>query len=306
MKLPKKMVVLPVWGLVGCLYAGVSVERRSLILALQVSEGAVMTPLEVASLKSSAWVCCRGGEMVGAILPYVQVVGADEKKVATNLLAELDGEICRNYGDSRQQKFGRWYGFIESRVWAVGGKRGGLPGRIADRGVDVEPVACEYAVSSSPNGFSVNGQSVPHYVKNIIDELDRLGDESVVLRSGTKKLVRAFDTEQGTVFCDGIYEDLERLVLEYSVLASDYRKGVELACCWQLRKIDGALIASGVWRDGHVGPESKMIEIRTNESGGWTLAFRFGTLGVKVVSKTDLAADEVREMPELGIRRVRP
>lgn len=279
----KYLTSMVMWGVIGCTYAGVVLEPQGLNHALYAPDGLAAPDDGVALLESVAWVCCREGEMVGAVLPYVRIVGASGSADTTRFIAEIDSEICRNYSESRRSKFGRWYGFVNAKVWVVGGSLRGGADHKADKCVQMKPMRCEHMVSSSPRETPEGVQSAPPYVKRVMAELERLGDRSVVIRSGTKKLARAKETaDQGTVFYEGFSDDRERHILEYSVLGSDCQNDAEMACCWQLRKGDGTLLKSGVWKSGEVGAESEMISVCRNEQGNSTLVFRFGDFGAEV------------------------
>lgn len=283
--------------LIGCAHAGVSVEIRSLEISPFVPEEHAESDTVALPSKLRAWVCCRGGEMIGAILPYVSAVDANGSAGSTNILLETDCETRCNYGESRKAKLGRWYGFVNATAWIVGGGRGGKPGGSMDKCVQMKPVSCERLVSRIRNDSSGNGQDAPSFVKTVQDELDRLGEGSMIVRSGGKKLFRALGTGKELVFSDGNYEGGDRLVLEYAILASECGDDAPLVCCWRLSKCDGTFLRSGVWRGSDIEMESQSIKMKRYESGARSLVFKFGHLGAEIRLSTELIIERVVTSP---------
>ena len=203
--------------LVACTHAGVSARCRQLEFVPFVPEGCSGADCEAIAPKSQAWECCRGGEMIGAILPYMPEVDAREIASHSNLIVEADWETRRNYGESRIAKFGRWNGLVNASVWIVDGGSGSIARYGKDKCVQMMPLPCKHPFPCQHNVSTGASQVMLPYVKSVLDELDRMGARSMVVRSGKKKLLRALGKDVDPVFSDEMHEGNERLVLEYAV-----------------------------------------------------------------------------------------
>lgn len=288
-----------------CAHAGVVAECRDLHVAPEILEGRRGPELSRLLSKVRLWVCLRDGEMIGAVPYHEKGVGEYAFEALTNAVLELDCETRRNYGDSKIAAFGRWHGFVNRKVWIVGGGKGDLHGCLRDTCFQTMPVLCEHRLASAQSEARQDSVDISALAKAVVRELGRLGDRSMIVRAGRKKLFRALESDGELAFCDGVFDDRERLLLEYAVLVSGRTSDLELACCWRLSETSGRVLASGIWRGKDDGPDAQQrIFLKRNRSGAQSIVFKFGCFGAEISFDVELIAETPLREDRSGDERI--